>query len=77
MSSVRWGASEEAFKALHDSMQNLMAIAPGKKITKLAFTWIEGGTAPETIKVYDGDELLFTLTFTWNVDGTLNQVARS
>ena len=54
-----------------------MAPLSGKKITKLAFTWIEGGTAPETIKVYDGDELLFTLTFTWNVDGTLNQVARS
>ena len=76
MSDVRWGASEEAFKALHDALQNLMAIAPGKKITKLAFTWTAGGNV-ETIKSYDGAELLFTLTFTWNVDGTLNQVIRS
>ena len=53
MSDVRWGASEEAFKALHDSMQNLMAIPPGKKITKLAFTWTAGGNV-ETIKAYDG-----------------------
>ena len=76
MSEIQWGSSEQAFKALHDAMQNLMAVAPGKKITKLAFTWTEGGNV-ETIKAYDVAELLFTLTFTWNVDGTLNQVARS
>jgi len=43
MSDVRWGSSEEAFKALHDSMQNLMAIAPGKKITKLALRGRQAG----------------------------------
>ena len=77
MSEVAYGQYAEAYKAIHSALSDIMAPPPGKKITKLAFTWIEGGTAPETIKVYDGDELLFTLTFTWNVDGTLNQVARS
>ena len=43
MSSVRWGASEEAFKVLHDAMQNLMAVAPGKKITKLALRGRQAG----------------------------------
>ena len=76
MSEIQWGSSEQAFKALHDALQDLMAIAPGKKITKLAFTWTAGGNV-ETIKAYDVAELLFTLTFTWNVDGTLNQVVRS
>ena len=76
MSSVQWGSSEQAFKALHDALQNLMAVAPGKKITKLAFTWTADGSV-ETLKAYDGAELLFTLTFTWNVDNTLNQVVRS
>jgi len=77
MGEVTYGRYEEAFRAIHSALSGIMAGLSGKKITKLAFTWIEGGTAPETIKVYDGDELLFTLTFTWNVDGTLNQVARS
>jgi len=48
----------------------------GKKITKNAFTWTAGGLV-ETIKYYDGAELLFTLTFTWNGDGTLKEVART
>jgi len=67
-----------AGESIHNAILSQLASAPlGKKITQLAFTWMPGGTAPETIKYYDGAELLFTLTFTWNVDGTLNQVARS
>jgi hypothetical protein len=31
----------------------------------------------ETLKAYDGAELLFTLTFTWNADSALKEVARS
>ena len=76
MNEIQWGSSEQAFKALHDSMQNLMAVPPGKKMTQVAFTY-NADKDIETLKAYDGDELLFTLTFTWNVDGTLNQMARS
>ena len=76
MSEIQWGSSEQAFKALHDSMQNLMAVPPSKKMTKLAFTWTVDGSV-ETIKAYDGAELLFTLTFTWNADGTLSTIVRS
>jgi len=76
MSEVAYGRYEEAFKAIHSALRDLMAVPPGKKITKLAFTWTAGGSV-ETIKAYDGVELLFTLTFTWNDNGTLNQVART
>lgn len=76
MSAIQWGSSEQAFKALWDAMQQLTAVPLGKKITKLAFTWT-GSLSVETIKFYDGAELLFTLTFTWNGDATLNQVVRT
>lgn len=76
MSEVAYGRYEEAFKAIHSALRDLMAIPPGKKITKLAGTWTIGGQI-ETIKAYDGAELLFTLTFTWNADGTWKDVVRS
>jgi len=67
-----WGG-----EAIHDAILSQLTSAPtGKKITKMAFTWTADGKV-ETLKAYDGAELLFTLTFTWNVDGTLNQVART
>ena len=53
-----------------------MAPSPGRKITKLAFTWNIDGTLA-ALKAYDGADLLFTLSFTWNLDGTLREVARS
>jgi len=76
MSGIQFGSSEQAFKAIYDTMQQLTAVPPNKKITKLAFTWTVGGSV-ETIKFYDVAELLFTLTFTWNADGTLKEVVRS
>ena len=76
MSGIQWGSSEQAFKALWDAMQQLTAVPSGKKVSKLAFTWT-AGLAVETIKFYDGAELLFTLTFTWNEDATLNQVVKT
>lgn len=74
--SVPYGQYDEAYKAIHSALRGLMVPTPGKKITKLTFTWNPDGTV-ETIKVYDGAELLFTLTFVWNPDATLNQVTRT
>jgi hypothetical protein len=55
---------------------DLMRVPPGKQISKNAFTWNGDGTLA-TLKAYDGAELLFTLTFSWNVAGTLSEVART
>jgi len=74
--AVQWGSSEQAFKALWDALQQLAAVPLGKKITKLAFTWT-AGLSVETIEFYDGAELLFTLTFTWNGDATLEEIVRT
>lgn len=74
--SVPYGRYEEAYKAIHSALSGLMAPPPGKKVTKLAFTWNPDGTV-SIIKAYMGDELLFALTFSWNEDGTLKEVART
>ena len=58
------------------ALSDIMAPPKDKKVTKYAFTWTAGGLL-ETLKAYDAAELLFTLTFTWNVDSTLKEVARS
>ncbi|MGQ9530155.1 MAG: hypothetical protein ACUVQX_00835 [Candidatus Bathycorpusculaceae bacterium] len=74
--SFPYGRYEEAYKAIHSALSGIMAPPPGRKITKLGFTWNPDGTL-QTLKAYDSDELLFTLTFSWNVDGTLKEVART
>jgi hypothetical protein len=73
---VAYGQYSKAYEAIHSALRDLMAPQPGKKITKLAFTWNADGTL-ETLKAYDGADLLFTLSFTWNADSTLKDVARS
>ena len=73
---VAYGQYAKAYEAIHSALRDLMAPGPGKKITKLAFTWNADGTL-ETLKAYDGAELLFTLTFSWNPDGSLKEVART
>lgn len=76
MGEVPYGRYEESYKAIHSALSGLMAPPPGKKITKLSFTWNADGTV-QTLKAYMGDELLFALTFSWNADGTLKEVART
>jgi len=76
MGEVAYGQYSESFKAIHSALSSIMAPPPGKKVTKLGFTWTAGGLL-ETLKAYDGAELLFTLTFAWNIDGTIKEVARS
>jgi hypothetical protein len=49
---------------------------PGRRITKLAFTWNSDGTLA-ALRAYDGADMLFTLAFSWNMEGTLKEVART
>lgn len=76
MTEVAYGRYEEAYRAIHSALSGLMAPPPGKRLTKLAFTWNIDGTLA-ALKAYDGADLLFTLSFAWNLDGTLREVARS
>lgn len=76
MTEVAYGQYSEAYRAIHSALSGLMAPPPGKKVTKLTFTWNADGSLA-TLKVHDGAELLFTLTFSWNVDGSLASVERS
>lgn len=75
-SETAYGASSEAFKAIHSALYGLMAAPPGKRITKEAFSWNANGTL-HTLVVSEGVTVLFTLTFAWNTDGTLQNVERS
>jgi len=74
--SVPYGRYEEAYKAIHSALSDLMVPPTGKRITKLAFTWNADGSLA-TLKAHDEEGLLFTLTFSWNADGTLKEVSRS
>ena len=76
MGEVPYGRYDEAYKAIHSALMNLTCPPPGRKITKLGFTWNADGTIA-TLAAFDGEENIFTLTFAWNVDGTLKEAARS
>ncbi|MDH5690714.1 MAG: hypothetical protein OEY81_04740 [Candidatus Bathyarchaeota archaeon] len=73
---VTYGRYQEAFKAIHGALSQIMAPPPGKRITKHGFTWNANGTLA-TLKAYDGETLLFTLGFSWNANGTLKEVSRT
>ncbi len=73
---VAYGRYEEAYKAIHSALMNLTCPPPGRKLSKLGFTWNSDGTLA-TLRAYDGQDLLFTLSFTWNLEGTLREVART
>jgi hypothetical protein len=75
MTEVAYGRYDEAYKAIHSALSGIMAPPPSKRVTKLAFTWNADGT-PSTLAVYDGAELLFTLTFTYS-SGSLQDITRS
>ena len=73
---VPWSQYDKAYQAIHSALSQIAVPPPGKRVTKLGFTWSPEGTL-SSLKVYDGAELLFTLSFSWNPDGTLKEVARS
>jgi hypothetical protein len=74
MTEVAYNRYDEAYRAIHSALMDITSPPPGRKITKLAFTWNVDGTLSR-LRAYDGADLLFTLTFTW--DGTLSEVART
>ncbi len=74
--TVPYGRYEEAFKAIHSALCDLMAPPTGRRITKLEFAWNVNGTLA-TLKAYEVAMLLFTLSFLWNADGTLREVSRN
>lgn len=76
MTEVSYGRYDEAYRAIHSALNGITAPPPGKKIGKYSFTWNSDGSIA-TLKAYDGVELLFTLTFTWNGEGMLQEVVRS
>ena len=73
---VEWGNYAEAYEAIHDAIRSVLSSPPdGKKVTKIGF-WEDVDSNIRYIKFYDGEELLFTLTFsdageaaseTWNI----------
>lgn len=59
------------------TFQGLTRVPPGKQVNEIKLTWNLNGTlATWTAQDADGNTL-FTLTFTWNPDGTLYDVVRS
>ena len=76
MVEVAYGRYEDAYRAIHNALMTLTCPPPGKKLTKLGFTWNSDGTLASLI-AYEGAELLFTLSFTWSLGGTLREVART
>ena len=73
---VEYERRGEAFKAIHSALNTIAAPPPGKKVTKMACSWNIDGSV-HTIAFYDAAELLFTLTFSWDVSGNLESVERT
>jgi len=73
---VQYGDSAAAARAIHSALSNLGAPTAGHKVTECRFTWT-AAKLMETLAAYEGAILLFTLTFTWNADSTLQKVVRS
>jgi hypothetical protein len=76
MGEIAYGRYEDGFRAIHSALSDLTAPPPGKKITKMAFSWNPDGTV-SAIRAYDGAELLFALSLTWDVSGQLQDITRT
>lgn len=58
-------------------LQAIDAAPDEKRVVKITFTWTAGGNV-ETIKAHDKhDNLLYTLTFAYNVEDNLESITRS
>ena len=73
---VQYGDSASAARAIHSALSDLGAPAPGHKVTECRFTWTASKLV-DTMAAYESTTLLFTLTFTWNADSTLQKIVRS
>lgn len=76
MTEVAYNRYDEAYRAIHSALMDIACPPPGRKITRIAFTYsVEGNIS--SLKAYDGADLLFTLMFKWGVENTLSEVART
>ncbi len=73
---VAYGRYDEAYKAIHSALNGIMAPPPGKRVTRLAFSWNPDETLA-TLSAYGASELLFNLTFSWTQNGMLEQIIRT
>jgi len=75
--SVQLPAALASDGSLKTSATNLDlgASIVGHRITEVRFTWTVAKLM-ETLAAYEDATLLFTLTFTWNADSTLQKVVR-
>lgn len=79
---VEWERRGEALKAIYDAISklsdSLLRVPEGKRITKFAATYYTANPEQtETLKFYDGADLLFTLTFVWDSQGRFQDVTRT
>jgi hypothetical protein len=73
---ITWERRSEAYKAIHDAVLSGIAQAPiGKHVTKFEFTY-SGGSVSTLIAKQDA-EVLFTLVFVFNEDGSIQSITRS
>ena len=64
--------SKEQIRYVYEIMK---ALPSGEQIGQHFFTWTNGLVNTYTAKDANGNRL-FTMTFTWNGDGTLNNIVR-
>jgi len=74
MSDFSWSDYGRAYKAIFDAQQDIASVATD--IDKVELTKNADGTIA-TLKKYKGATLLFTLTFTYFADGSLQSISRS
>jgi hypothetical protein len=71
------GRQEGTFDAIRNAATDIMWIPPPyNRITKYELTY-NADKMVETLKAYQGETLLFTLTFTYNSDKKIISVARN
>jgi len=76
MTAVAYNRYDEAYRAIHSALMDITCPPPGRKITRIAFTYGASGNV-SSLKAYDCGDLLFTLMFKWGVENTLSEVART
>jgi hypothetical protein len=74
--NVQYGDSAAASRAIHSALSDLDFAPPGHRITKKGpAIWLNGMMT--SMPFYEGATLLFTITFTWNIDGTFQSAERT
>jgi hypothetical protein len=72
---IQYGDNAAAARAIHSALANLDFAPPGHKITKKGpAVWTNGMMT--SMPYYEGATLLFTISFTWNIDGTFQSAER-